>query len=190
VSRNPEAKQLAVESKMLRKTAQMGIGKQVRFAAWGVAIVANLSGTLCYSGRVENDTRLDFKNTTPLRNPSAKLVFMLTTGFDDLVEVKLCLEDVKAVKTSGHVEDVILLVRGRGVQVLGKPGGVLIRPPEIVKLVREVKAAGVPIIASADSMREQQISFADLDPKPTHLVDDSAAFMADLVSKSYEVIRY
>lgn len=33
----------------------MGIGKQVRFAAWGVAIVANLSGTLCYSGRVEND---------------------------------------------------------------------------------------------------------------------------------------
>ena len=168
----------------------MGVGKQIQFAAWGAAIVANLLGTLCYSARAENDPRLDFKNTTPFRNPGAKLVFMLTTGFEDLVEVKLCLEDVKAVKTSGHVEDVILLVRGRGVQVLGKPGGVLIRPPEIVRLVREVKAAGVPIIASADSMREQQISFADLDPKPTHLVDDSAALMADLVSKSYEVIRY
>lgn len=168
----------------------MDICKHGRFAARGLAIAGTLVGIFCISGRADNDQVLSFKTNTAVRNPSAKVVFMLTTGFEDLVEVKLCLEDVKAVKTSGHVEDVILLVRGRGVQVLGDHGKLLARPPEIVRLAREVKAAGVPIIASTDSMKEQQLSFVDLDPKPTHMVDDSAALMAELVSKSYEVIRY
>jgi hypothetical protein len=57
-------------------------------------------------------------------------------------------------------------------------------------LAREVKASGVPIIASTDALKQQHISIASLDPKPTNLVDDSATLMAELVSKSYQVIRY
>jgi len=133
---------------------------------------------------------VDLKNGTLVRNPSGKLVFMLTTGFEDLLEVRLCLEDIKAAKTSGYVEDVVWLVRGRGVDALGKPQGVLTRPADIVRLAREVKAADVRIIASTEALKEQQISVATLDPKPTDLVDDSAAVMSELVSKSYQVIRY
>jgi hypothetical protein len=115
---------------------------------------------------------------------------MLTSGFEDLEEVRLCLEDIKAVKRSGYLEDVIWLVRGRGVDALGAPQGVLARPPEIISLAREVKAAGVRIIASSDALKQQKISLPTLDPKPTDFVDDSATLMAELVSQRYQVIRY
>ena len=68
VSRNPKAKQLAIESKMLRKTPQMGLGKQVQFASWGVALVASLSG-LGYSERAENDPRLISRTPRPFGTP-------------------------------------------------------------------------------------------------------------------------
>jgi hypothetical protein len=68
--------------------------------------------------------------------------------------------------------------------------GVLTRPPEIITLAREVKAAGVRIIASTDALKQQKISPANLDPQPTDLVDDPATLMAELVSQKHQVIRY
>jgi hypothetical protein len=124
------------------------------------------------------------------RNPNGKLVFMLTTGFEDLSEVRLCLEDVKLAKASGYLEDVILLVRGRGVDALGRPEGVLTRPAEIVQLAREVKASGVRIIVSTNALKQQQMSVANLDPKATDLVDNPGLLMVELVAKGYQVIRY
>ena len=114
---------------------------------------------------------------------------MLTTGSEDLVEVKLCLEDIRAAKRSGYLEEVIWFVRGRGVDALGATEGIL-RPPEIIALAREVKAAGVRIIASTEALKQQKISLANLDPQPTDLVDDSATLMAELVSQKHQVIRY
>jgi hypothetical protein len=73
------------------------------------ATLAFLASPGCRSGRAE---------VNPKHGTGGKLVFMLTTGFEDLEEVRLCLQDIKAAKASGHIEDVIWLVRGRGVDSL------------------------------------------------------------------------
>src|ERR1044072_4788686 len=126
------------------------IRKRRRIAISALAALAFLVDTGCASGRAQ-DERVNLKNGTPVRtSPRGKLVFMLTTGFADLVEMKLCLEDIKAAQKSGYLDDLIWFVRGRGVDALGAPDGVLTRPPEIISLARQVKAAGVRIIASTD----------------------------------------
>jgi hypothetical protein len=152
--------------------------------------VAILAGSGSIPGKAQGDPSKSFKNGKSVRNPNGKLVFMLTTGFEDLLEVRLCLEDIEAAKASGHLEDVIWLVRGRGVDALGRPDGVLTRPPVIIQLAREVKASGVRIIVSTEALQEQQILVASLDPSATDLVDNTAMLMAELVSQGYQVIRY
>ena len=159
-----------------------------RIAVITLFTMAILLSTGCTSGRAQEGRVADLRNGASVRTPSGKLVFMLTTGFEDLVEVRLCLEDIKAAQKSGYFEEVIWLVRGRGVDALGAAEGALTRPSEIVGLAREVKATGVRIIASTDALREQKI--ANLDPKPTDLVDDSATLMARLVSQKHQIIRY
>jgi hypothetical protein len=99
-------------------------------------------------------------------------------------------QNIKAAKASGYLEDVIWLVRGRGVDALGRPERVLTRPPVIIQLAREVKASGVRIIVSTEALRQQQIPVASLDPTGTDLVDNTAMLMAELVSRGYQVIRY
>ena len=152
-----------------------------------LAILAGSGGT---PGNAQAERAEAFKSREAVGNSNGKLIFMLTTGFADLSEMRLCLEDIKAAKASGYLEDVIWLVRGRGVDALGKPGGVLTRPAEIIQLAREVKASGVRIIVSADALKQQQISVANVDPKATDLVDNPAMLMAELVAKGYQVIRY
>ena len=148
--------------------------------------VGILAGSGCTPGNAQGDRSESFKN----RTPNGKLIFMLTTGFEDLSEVRLCLDDIKAAKASGHLEDVIWLVRGRGVDALGRPEGVLTRPPVIIQLAREVKASGVRIIVSTEALQQQQIPVASLDPTATDLVNNTAMLMAELVSPGYQVIRY
>jgi hypothetical protein len=152
--------------------------------------VGILAGSGCTPGNAQGDRSESFKNGKSVRTPNGKLIFMLTTGFEDLSEVRLCLDDVKAAKASGHLEDVIWLVRGRGVDALGRPEGVLTRPPVIIQLAREVKASGVRIIVSTEALQQQQIPVASLDPTATDLVNNTAMLMAELVSQGYQVIRY
>ncbi len=120
-------------------------------------------------------------------DPHGKLVFMLTTGFEDYREVELCLHDVKAAKASGYLADVILIVRGRGVGGLSNVEG---RPPQVAELAREVKASGVRIIAGDSELKQDGLSNAHLDPAPSELVPDAAARMTEFVSQGYQVIRY
>src|SRR5689334_12866587 len=107
-------------------------------AASALIAVAILAGSGSIPGNAQRDPSESFKYGKSVRNPNGKLVFMLTTGFEDLSEVRLCLEDIKAAKASGYLEDVIWLVRGRGVDALGRPERVLTRPPVIIQLAREV----------------------------------------------------
>lgn len=151
-----------------------------------LAILAGSGGT---PGNARGNRSDSFKNGTSVHNPNGKLVFMLTTGFADLSEVRLCLEDIKAAKASGYLEEVIWLVRGRGVDALGSPAG-LKRPPVIIQLAREVKASGVRVIVSTEALQQQQIPVASLDPTATDLVDNTAILMAELESQGYQVIRY
>ena len=152
-----------------------------------LAILAGSGGT---SGNAQAERAESFKSSQLAGNANGKLVFVLTTGFEELSEVRLCLEDVKAAKASGYLEDVIWLVRGRGVDALGRAEGVLTRPAGIIQLAREVKASGVRVIVSTEALQQQQIPVASLDPTATDLVDNTAMLMVELVSEGYQVIRY
>jgi hypothetical protein len=152
-----------------------------------LAILVGSGGT---PGNARGNRSDSFKNGKSVHNPNGKLVFMLTTGFEDLWEVRLCLEDIKVAKASGYVDEVIWLVRGRDVDALASAEGVLKRPPVIIQLAREVKASGVRVIVSTDALQQQQIPVASLDPTATDLVDNTAMLMAELVSQGYQVIRY
>ena len=159
-------------------------------AGSALVALATLAGSGGTPGSAQEKRAESFKTSEPVGNSNGKLVFMLTTGFEDLSEVRLCLEDVKTAKASGHLEDVIWLVRGRGVDALGTAEGALTRPAAIIQLAREVKASGVRIIVSTEALQQQQIPVASLDPTATDLVDNTAMLMAELVSKGYQVIRY
>ena len=162
-------------------------GHLVGSALVALTILAGSGGT---PGNARGDSSGSFKNGKSVHNPNGKLVFMLTTGFEDLWEVRLCLADIKAAKASGYVEEVIWLVRGRGVDALASAEGALTRPPVIIQLAREVKASGVRVIVSTEALQQQQIPVASLDPTATDLVDNTAMLMAELVSQGYQVIRY
>lgn len=120
-------------------------------------------------------------------DPHVGLVFMLTTGFEDLREVELCLSDVKLAKASGYLADVTLIVRGRGVDALTNLNG---RPAQIAQLARDLKASGVHIIAYDSELKQDGLSTAHLDPEPCELVQDAATRMVEFVSRGYQVIRY
>jgi uncharacterized protein len=163
-------------------------GQVASSAIVALAILASSGGI---PGNARSNRSDSFKNGKLVHNPNGKLVFMLTTGFEDLSEVRLCLEDIKVAKASGYVEEVIWLVRGRGVDALGSAAeGALTRPPVIIQLAREVKASGVRVIVSTDALQQQQIPVASLDPTATDLVENTAMLMAELVSQGYQVIRY
>jgi len=196
--RNSEPGPLALESltpggllgakKEQRKMKPWNRGHLVAGSALVALVVLASSGGS--SGTAQPQQTEPFKSSARVGNADGKLAFMLTTGFEDLAEVRLCLEDVKDAKSSGYLEDVILLVRGRGVDALGTAEGVLTRPDEIIQLAREVKASGVRVIVSTEALQQQQIPVASLDPAPTELADNTAMLMAGLVSKGYQVIRY
>ena len=121
------------------------------------------------------------------RNPHAGPVFILTTGFEDLREVELCLYDVKVAKASGYLADVTLIVRGRGVDALTD---LKERPAQIAKLAREAKASGVHIIASDEELKRDGLATTHFDPFPSELVPDATTRMIESVSHGYQVIRY
>jgi hypothetical protein len=169
----------------------MRFGKRGHVVASSALIVlAILAGSGGTPGNAQVERAESFKSSQRVGVANGKLVFMLTTGFEDLWEVRLCLEDLKAAKASGYLEDVIWLVRGRGVDALGSPQGALTRPAAIIQLAREVKASGVRVIVSTEALQQQQIPVASLDPTATDLVDNTGLLMTELVSQGYQVIRY
>ena len=121
------------------------------------------------------------------RDAHVGLAFMLTTGFEDLREVELCLSDVIVAKTSGDLADVTLILRGRGVDALTNLNG---RPAQISKLIHEVKTSGVHIIASQGELKKDGLAGAAMDPEPDEQVPDAAVQMVEYISRGYHVIRY
>jgi hypothetical protein len=121
------------------------------------------------------------------RNPHVGLVFILTTGFEHLREVELCLSDVKVAKASRDLADVTLIVRGRGADALSNSNG---RPTQITRLVHELKASGVHIIAPDSELEQDRLSSAHMDLEPNELVPDAAARMIEFVSLGCQVIHY
>jgi uncharacterized protein len=170
----------------------MAVSTRIRMAAtFGASAILILlvPSNVTHTKALQQQPRHPASSSNATHTPHGKLVFMLTTGHEDILEVRLCLENMKTARTSGYLEDVTWVAEGRGIEVFGRVQQSS-WPPDLVQMAREIKTSGVHIIVSSSSLKEYKISTASIDPKPDELVPDPAVRMAELVSQGYQVIRY
>lgn len=117
-----------------------------------------------------------------------KLVFVLTTGFEDLQENGMAIRQAKVAKESGFLDDVVLLVYGRAVQAFSKD--VTAKPPQTTVAIKEAKAAGVRILICGEAIKRFNIPKESLDPQPEAVVPNAIVALSELVSKGYQIIKY
>lgn len=123
----------------------------------------------------------------PGRAPHGKLAFILTTGFEDLQTANMMLKQVKLAKEAGYLEDVAVVVYGRGVQLFDNTGA---RPQPTAQLIRDAQAAGVRFYVCNNALHQLGVPVARLDPKPDQIVPFGIVKLSELVSDGYQVIRY
>ncbi len=121
------------------------------------------------------------------RTPHGKLAFVLTTGFEDLQTANMMLKQVKLAKDAGYLEDIAVVVYGRGVQLFDNIGA---RPQPAAQLIRDAQAAGVHFYVCNNALGQLGIPAARLDPKPDQVVPFGIVKLSELVSDGYQVIRY
>ncbi len=119
--------------------------------------------------------------------PRGKLVFLLTTGLEDVQTMTASLRHAKIAKESGHLEDVVWLAYGRGVQALA--GKMAARPAPVAAFAKEAQAAGVRLIVCRTALDHMGIPPETLDPRP-EIVPMGVVKLAELVAQGYEVVRY
>ncbi len=117
-----------------------------------------------------------------------KLVVVLTTGLEDLQTVNMAIRHAGAAKKSGYLEDVVLLVYGRGVQVFAKE--ITAKPPQIGKTIQEAKEAGVHIMICAEALKKFNIPQDQLEPGVEEVVPNAIIKLSELVSQGYQVLKY
>lgn len=121
------------------------------------------------------------------RTPHGKLAFVLTTGFEDLQTANMMLKQVKLAKDAGYLEDIAVVVYGRGVQLFDNTAA---RPQPAAQLIRDAQAAGVHFYVCNNALGQLGIPAARLDPKPDQIVPFGIVKLSELVSDGYQVIRY
>lgn len=119
-----------------------------------------------------------------------KLVLVMATGMEDMQTLNMAFRHAKAAKESGYLEDVVLLVYGRGIMAFNGAMGQSGRPPQIAAMAREAQHAGVRIIVCRNSIDQMGIPVDKIDPKPDEIVPNAIVKLSELVSQGYQAIRY
>lgn len=117
-----------------------------------------------------------------------KMVFVLTTGLEDLQAVNMAIRHSGMALKSGYLDDSVLLVYGRGVQAFSK--NITAKPAQTSAFIKEAKQAGVRILICGEAIRRFNIPKEELDPGVDAVVPNSIVTLAELVSKGYQVIKY
>ncbi len=117
-----------------------------------------------------------------------KLVVVLTSGLEDLQSVSMAIRHAGMAKKSGYLDDVVLLVYGRGVQVFAKE--ITAKPPQIGKMIEETKEAGVHIQICAEALKRFNIPQDQLEPGVEEVVPNAIVTLSELVSKGYQILKY
>ncbi|NMO13656.1 DsrE family protein [Pyxidicoccus fallax] len=116
-----------------------------------------------------------------------KLVFVATTGLEDIGTLSSAFRHAKAAKESGYLSDVVWLTYGRAVVSLDPT--VKAVPEAVRKEAQAAKAAGVRLVACGSALQK-----FDIDPKKlqsqAEVVDNGVAELSRLVAEGYQVIRY
>ena len=117
-----------------------------------------------------------------------KMVFVLTTGLEDLQTVNMAIRHAGMAKKSGYLDDSVLLVYGRAVQAFSKD--ITAKPPQVSASIKEAKEAGARIIICGEALKRFDIPKEKLEPGVDEVVPNSIVTLAELVSKGYQIIKY
>jgi hypothetical protein len=117
-----------------------------------------------------------------------KLVYLLTTGLENVRSLDILLQYAISAKKSGHLSEVAILADSRGVEILAASQS--IRPAQTAALAKQAKAVGVRFLVAEAGLKQVNMTAADLDPKPDEIVPDGGVRLAELISQHYEVIHF
>ncbi|WP_197490933.1 DsrE family protein [Planctomyces sp. SH-PL62] len=117
-----------------------------------------------------------------------KMVFVLTTGLEDLQSVNMAIRHAGMAMKSGYLDDSVLLVYGRSVQAFSKD--ITAKPPQVAAAIKEAKEAGARIILCGEALKRFDIPREKLEPGVDEVVPNSIVTLAELVSKGYQIIKY
>ncbi|RKH50159.1 hypothetical protein D7Y23_14205 [Corallococcus sp. AB050B] len=116
-----------------------------------------------------------------------RLVFVSTTGLEDIGTLSSSFRHAKTAKESGYLSEVVWLTYGRAVVALDPT--VKAVPEEVRMEARAAKAAGVRLVACGNALAKFGIDPKKLQPE-AEVVDNGVAELSRLVAEGYQVIRY
>lgn len=117
-----------------------------------------------------------------------KMVFVLTTGLEDLQAVNMAIRHATMALKSGYLDNSVLLVYGRGVQAFSKE--ITAKPPQTSVFINQANQAGVRILVCGEASKRFNISKEELEPGVDSVVPNAIVTLAELVSNGYQVIKY
>ena len=161
-----------------------------RRVAWVVpGLVVALGGLVALGGASPQEEPAKAGATAqPGSKGHGKMVFVLTTGLEDLQSVNMAIRHAGMAKKSGFLDDSVLLVYGRSVQAFSKD--VTAKPPQVAAAIKEAKEAGARIILCGEALKRFDIPKEKLEPGVDEVVPNSIVTLAELVSKGYQIIKY
>jgi intracellular sulfur oxidation DsrE/DsrF family protein len=158
-----------------------------RMAAIVTALALVGGGLAVMAGPAPQDGSATTK-VEPGSKGHGKMVFVLTTGLEDLQSVKMAIRHSGMAMKSGFLDDSVLLVYGRAVQAFSKD--ITAKPPQVAAAIKEAKEAGARIIVCGEAIKRFDIPREKLEPGVDEVVPNSIVTLAELVSKGYQVIKY
>ena len=161
-----------------------------RQTAWIVpALLLTLGGPLATAGAADDPkTAVSKRSAEPGTKGHGKMVFVLTTGLEDLQSVNMAIRHAGMARKSGFLDDSVLLVYGRGVQAFARD--IAAKPPQVSAAIKEAKEAGARILLCGEALKRFDIPRDKLDAGVDEVVPNSIVTLAELVSKGYQIIKY
>ncbi len=123
----------------------------------------------------------------PPPQKKGKLVFVTTTGLEDIGALGSSLKHARIAQESGYLEKVVWLAYGRSVVVVDPT--VKAVPDNVRSLAREAKDSGVELVVCGSALSQFGIDPKTIEPK-ARVVPQGVVELSRLVSEGYEVIRY
>ena len=118
--------------------------------------------------------------------PHGKIVLVGFTGLEDPRKLIAPYKHALAMKKTGRLEAVDLVIYGRAVDALSTKQQV---PPELDEAIRAVHAAGIPIFVCENALKAAHIPLLEVRSEATP-IPSGAAKIAELVSEGFAPLQY
>lgn len=156
--------------------------------AWiGLALLVALAVGLGLAASGRPALADDSNPAAPAPARQGKLVFVATTGAEDMQTLVSSFRHAKVAKESGYLSDVVWLAYGRSVSVLDPDVKAI--PDDVRVQARAAAAAGVRLVACANALEKHGIATDRIEPR-AEVVPSGVVELSRLVAEGYQVIRY